>query len=208
MKYYIRTVVEVADEVVAVVRRERHESPAHKDELHLVHRVPQLAQLVNPLPRLHVGAVPRPDRAHARRLVPCVGLRAVLEIRVRPARAVDADVACGCNVRAAVGLGHYRHHRDPRSRAHGLGSQLREECGAVLIRYGRDNLDELGGTDELVSLAGVGLDPVEVDVGAGLDPHEHLVHYVGDGSHARLVLGYLGRLHGRHPLAHAHGGRW
>ena len=60
---------------------------------HLVDGVPQAAQLVHAAARLHVGVVARADGAHARRLVPRVALRAVLEVAVGAARAVHADRA-------------------------------------------------------------------------------------------------------------------
>ena len=51
-------VVQVPYEVVPVVLGQRHEGAAHHDELHLVHAVPQLLQLVNTVLRLEVRVVP------------------------------------------------------------------------------------------------------------------------------------------------------
>ena len=50
-------VVEVPDEVVLVLVLERHEGAAHHDELHLVHRVAQLPELVHAILRLQVRVV-------------------------------------------------------------------------------------------------------------------------------------------------------
>ena len=51
------SVVEVPDEVVLVLVLERHEGAAHHDELHLVHRVAQLPELVHAILRLQVRVV-------------------------------------------------------------------------------------------------------------------------------------------------------
>ena len=48
-------VMEVSDEIVPVVLAQRHEGPAHHDELHLVNAVAELLQLVNAVFGLHVG---------------------------------------------------------------------------------------------------------------------------------------------------------
>ena len=80
---------------------------------HLVHRMSQLTKLVHTRPGLHKGVVSRPDGAHAGRLIPCVALSAILKVRVRPARAVHADVASGGYMGAAVWLGHDGHHCNP-----------------------------------------------------------------------------------------------
>ena len=45
-------VVQVPDEVVPIVVREAHERAAHHNELHLVHRVAQALQLLDPASRL------------------------------------------------------------------------------------------------------------------------------------------------------------
>lgn len=79
-------------------------------EAHLVHRMAQLPELVDPGSGLHIGVVARPDGTHAGGLVPSVALSAVLKVRVWPARAVDTYVACCGYVGASVGLGHDSHH--------------------------------------------------------------------------------------------------
>ena len=40
--------MDLPDEIVPVVLWQRHESPAHHDELHFVHAVAQLFQLIHP----------------------------------------------------------------------------------------------------------------------------------------------------------------
>lgn len=66
---------------------------------------------------------PSTNRTHARGFIPRVRLRAVLKVAVGAAWAVDADVAGGGDVRAPVGLGHDRHHRDAGCCTYGLGTQ-------------------------------------------------------------------------------------
>lgn len=78
--------------------------------LHLVNRMAQAPELIHACSGLNVGVITRPDGSHAGRLVACVALRAVLKVTVWAAGAVDADVACCCNVGAPVRLGHDRHH--------------------------------------------------------------------------------------------------
>lgn len=77
---------------------------------YLIYTMPQLSQLVHSSSSLHIWVVPGSYCSHACRLIPRVALCAVLEVRVWSARAVDADVAGGGNVRAPVRLGHDCHH--------------------------------------------------------------------------------------------------
>lgn len=76
----------------------------------LIYTMTQLSELVHSSSSLHVGVIASPDGAHAGGLIPCVALSAVLKVRVRPSRAVDADVAGGGDVGAPVRLGHDSHH--------------------------------------------------------------------------------------------------
>lgn len=101
--------MKIPNKVIPVIIWQGHESPTHDDKLHLVHTVSELLQLLHPLPRLQVGVIPRPDGPHRSWLVASVGLGRVLEIRVRPSWAVDADVAGHVDVRASVWFAHYRH---------------------------------------------------------------------------------------------------
>jgi hypothetical protein len=80
----------------------------------------QLLQLLDPIPGLYKGVIAGPDRPHGGRLVPGIGLRAVLEVAVGAAWAVDAYVACGRNVGASVWLAHYGHDGDAGSCSHWL----------------------------------------------------------------------------------------
>ena len=66
-------------------------------------------ELVNTATRLLVGIVAGADCAHGCGFVASVGLGRVLKVRVRAARAVDADVAREGDVRAAVRFAHYGH---------------------------------------------------------------------------------------------------
>ena len=61
---------------------------------------------------LQIRIISCPDRAHARGFVARVALSAVLEVTVRPPRAVHADVAGERDVGAAVGLAHHCNHSD------------------------------------------------------------------------------------------------
>ena len=55
---------------------------------------------------LKVGIVSCPDRSHGRGFVSGVGLSRVLEVRIRTAGTVDANVAGHADVRTAMGLAH------------------------------------------------------------------------------------------------------
>ena len=126
-------VVQVADEVVSVVGREGHEGPAHDHELDFVDVVAELLQLLHPVLGLDVGVVPGADGPHRGRLVARVGLGGVLEVAVRPAGAVDANVACGRDVRAAVRLRHHSHDGHPGGRPDRLGLEDRRQGRLVLF---------------------------------------------------------------------------
>ena len=81
------------------------------------------------MPGLQVGVIAGPDGAHAGRLVARVGLGRVLEVRVRSARAVDADVPRHTDVRTAVRFTHYCHHGDLATRTTSVTSAWSEdEC--------------------------------------------------------------------------------
>ena len=54
-------VVEVPDEIVLVLVLEGHERAAHHDELDLIHRVAELAELVHAILRLEVRVVSAGD---------------------------------------------------------------------------------------------------------------------------------------------------
>jgi len=77
--------VQVPDEVVSVLSRERHERPAHEDELDLVDGVAEARELLEAVAGLEVRVVARADGAHRRRFVASVALCAVLKVRVRAA---------------------------------------------------------------------------------------------------------------------------
>jgi len=182
-------VVEGAHEGVAVVGGEGHERAAHQDELDLVGRVAQAPQLLDARARLRIGVVPRADRAHARRLVARVRLRAVLKVRVGPSRAVDADGARRGEVRAAVRLAHDGDDGDARGGADGLGAEPGREARAVGVGQGREDLDELGRAAQAVARGRGGLERGEVDVAPadGALAHER-GDDVGDGAQAALGL--------------------
>ena len=55
-------VVQVPDEIVLVLVLEGHERAAHHDELDLVHRVAELAELVHAILRLQVRVVSAGDK--------------------------------------------------------------------------------------------------------------------------------------------------
>lgn len=84
-------------------------------DLNLLNVVPQTLQLLHPTLALLVWIVPRPDRAHARRLVTRVALRGVLKVRVGPSGAVDADVTGHGYVWAPVGFAHDGYDGDLRN---------------------------------------------------------------------------------------------
>lgn len=80
---------------------------------HLINRMTKLAQLIHTCPGLDIWMVAGTNGPHAGGFISCVALGGVLKVGIRPARTVDADVACGGNVRTPVGLGHDCHHRNP-----------------------------------------------------------------------------------------------
>ena len=62
--------------------------------------------LINPVLGLKVRIVSCPDRSHGRGFVSGVGLSRVLEVRIRTAGTVDANVAGHADVRTTMGLAH------------------------------------------------------------------------------------------------------
>lgn len=154
----------------------------------------QPLKLIYPTPGLDIRIIPSPNRAHARRLIASVGLRAVLEIRVGPPGAVHAYVPRRGDVRAPVGLRHDGDDGDARGCADGLRLELREEGVAVGLRERRDHLHELRGPGEAVLAARRGLEGVEVDGLALAGEVHHGAHDLADGPHAGLLLGEAVRL--------------
>lgn len=57
-------IMQIPDEIVAVVLIERHEGSAHDDELYLVHVVSYLLQLLHSVSGLDVGVITRSDGPH------------------------------------------------------------------------------------------------------------------------------------------------
>ena len=100
----------ITNEKVAIFLGQAHERAAHDDELDLVDAVAELLELLEAMLGLQVGIVARSYGAHRRRLVASVRLRRVLEVAVRTARAVDANVARHCDVRTPMRLAHDCHH--------------------------------------------------------------------------------------------------
>lgn len=90
-------VVQVPDEVVAVLLVQTHERAAHHDELDLIAVVAQSLELVDSASRLQVRVVARANCTHARRLVPSVRLRRVLKVGIWSSGAVHANVPLGYN---------------------------------------------------------------------------------------------------------------
>lgn len=162
-------VMQAADKVVPILCGQRHEGAAHEDEFHLVHGVAEPPQLLHAASGLHIGVVSRANGAHGGRLVACVALCGVFKVGVGSAWAVDADVAGGGDVGAAVRLGHDGDDGDATGCAHGLGSQPAcvfcgwcvweeygtrapwEEDGTVLLWDGSDDLHKLDAVAHLVA---------------------------------------------------------
>lgn len=132
--------------------------------------------------------LPCADSPHAGGLVSGVGLGAVLEIGIRAAGAVDADVAGGGDVGAAVGLGHDGDDGDAGGGADGLGAEAGEEGFAVGVGEGSDHLDELGGTGEAVLAAGGGLEGVEINSLSAAGELDHGVDDLRDCSDSGLFV--------------------
>lgn len=102
--------MQISDEIVTVVFWQRHERSTHDDELHLVHAVPELLQLIDSMFGLQIRIISSSDGSHRCGLITGVRLRRILEIRVRPSRAIDADVPRHIDVGASMGLAHDGDH--------------------------------------------------------------------------------------------------
>jgi hypothetical protein len=132
--------------------------------------------------------LPCPNGTHAGGFVSSVGLRAVLEVGVGTARAVDTDVTGGSDVGATVRLRHDGDDGDTRRRAHGLSAQPRQQRGAVGLGHGSDHLHQLGRSRQTVSPARGGLERVEVHVLPAPRELPHRRDNLGDGPHPGLLL--------------------
>lgn len=131
---------------------------------------------------------PCPNGTHAGGLVSSVGLRAVLEVGVGTAGAVDTDVPGGGDVGATVRLRHDGDDGDTRRRAHGLGAQPRQQRSAVGLGHGGDHLHQLGRPRQTVSPACGGLERVEVHILPAPRELPHRRDDLGDGPHPGLLL--------------------
>lgn len=131
-----QSIVQVADEVVAVFFWQAHERSSHHDEFDFVARVAQLLQLLDPVPRLQERMVSRSDRAHARRLVARVALCRVFEVAVRAAWTVDANVPRHANMRATMRLAHHSDYSYSTCRPNRLRTQFGQEKMLRFLRNG------------------------------------------------------------------------
>lgn len=132
--------------------------------------------------------LPGTNSAHTGGFVTGIRLRTILKIRVRSARAVNAYIPGGGDVRAAMRLRHDGNHGDAGSRTDGLGAELGEESFAVGVGERSDHFDELGGACEAVLAARGGLEGVEVHVLALVRELHHGTHDLRDCSHARFLF--------------------
>ena len=80
----------------------------------------------------------------------------VLPLQLQLQLQASRPLACGCNVRAAVRLGHDGDDGDARGGADGLGAQAREQGGPGLFGDSCDDVYELGGLGESVAGRGLG----------------------------------------------------
>lgn len=133
--------------------------------------------------------LPCPNRSHTSGLVASVRLSTVLEVGVRPAGAVHADVPGGGDVGAPMGLRHDCHDGDPRGSPDRLGPELGEQGLAVRVGQRGDHLHELRGAREAVLAARGGLERIEVHVLALAREVHHGVHDLGDGPDSCLLFG-------------------
>lgn len=129
-----QSIVQVADEVVAVFLWQAHERSSHHDEFDFVARVAQLLQLLDSVPRLQERMVARSDRPHARRLVSRVALRRVLEVAVWAARTVDANIPRHANMRATMRFAHHSDYSYSTRRPNRLSAQFGQEEMLCFLR--------------------------------------------------------------------------
>ena len=118
-------IVELGDELFAVLWGEGHEGAAHDDVLDFVDAVAETADLVYAAAGLFEGVVAGADCSHACGFVAGVALGAVFEVAVWSSGTVDADIACVCDMRTSMRFAHDGYHRYPT----GTPYRLRNELG-------------------------------------------------------------------------------
>lgn len=102
-----QSIMQIADEVVSVLRIHAQECSTHNNELHLIYTVSKSLQLLHSVPCLEVWVVSRPNRSHRRRLIASISLSGVLKVGIWASGAVNADISRVVNVRASVRLAHH-----------------------------------------------------------------------------------------------------
>lgn len=90
--------------------------------------------MLQALPGLDIRIIPGPDRSHGRGLIASIALSGILEVTVRAAWTIDANVARGGNVRTPMRLRHDCHYGNAAGRAGGLSLQKWHDALFILYR--------------------------------------------------------------------------
>ena len=143
-------IMKVSDEVVSVLLVQGHEGATHYNEFNLICVVAQSLQLLNPILCLKVWVVPSTDGPHACRLITCIGLSRVLEVRVGTTRTIHADITGHSDMRAPMRLAHHSHHGNSTSGSHRLSLQERGKLIFVRIGQRREYVDNFRHSSHLI----------------------------------------------------------
>mmetsp|Transcript_32404 Transcript_32404/g.49570 ORF Transcript_32404/g.49570 Transcript_32404/m.49570 type:complete len:387 (-) Transcript_32404:89-1249(-) len=143
-------IMQVSDEVVTVLLIQAHESTSHDDELHLVGVMAEALELLDSVLGLQVRIIPGTDCSHGSRLVPCITLSRVLEVRIRTSRAIHANITSHGDVRAAMRLVHHGNYSDSRGGTDGLALQVGGQLVFVGVWECSDDVYDFGHPPHLV----------------------------------------------------------
>ena len=149
------SIMQITNEIVSIFLIQGHESPPHYNEFHLIDVVTYFLQLLHSVASLDVRVIPGPDSSHGSWLIPCVRLRGVFKVGVRPTWTVDADISGGGNVRTSVWFAHNRDNSDTACSPNRLG--FKQRCEFIFIVFGdrADDLHKFGGSGHFVFPGGL-----------------------------------------------------
>ncbi len=157
--------------------------------------------MLDSISSLNIGIITRSNGPHGCGLIARIGLSGVLEIGVGSSRTVDADVACGCDVRTSMGLAHDSDDCDSTGCSDRLCLQEWSQFVFIVVGNSTDDLDEFGGfgysillgdlmderiEDDLLSLF-IALNEFGDDFRDVLEEEHIFVYFV-----LRLFVGFVG----------------
>ena len=105
-----KSIMQIPNEVIPILLIKRHKGSPHNNKLNLINIMPNLLELLNPIPGLNIGIIPGPDSPHTSRLIPRITLRTILKIRIRPTGTINTNIASSSNMRTPMRFAHHRHH--------------------------------------------------------------------------------------------------